>query len=174
MNNNRKNNDEVCALTKSLKAAYKKITELRAENEELRKENAQNAIYRDENTKTFIQMSKEYKIVCSQLEEIKKENHELKKLLAKSIEKEQLKTKEIFGRSSEKIDEILNASVEEIIDEAVEETAVLNHMERRIKHITNNQSTNKGKKKDTKIINKKEVSIYSKLLFGSTICCSIR
>ena len=38
MNNNRKNNDEVCALTKSLKAAYKKITELRAENEELRKE----------------------------------------------------------------------------------------------------------------------------------------
>ena len=56
MNNNRKTNDEVCALTKSLKAAYKKITELRAENEELRKENAQNAIYRDENTKTFIQM----------------------------------------------------------------------------------------------------------------------
>lgn len=150
MNNNRKTNDEVCALTKSLKAAYKKITELRAENEELRKENAQNAIYRDENTKTFIQMSKEYKIVCSQLEEIKKENHELKKLLAKSIEKEQLKTKEIFGRSSEKIDEILNASVEEIIDEAVEETAVLNHMERRIKHITNNQSTNKGKKKTGK------------------------
>lgn len=148
MDNNRIKSDNAGVSREEMQAAYRLIEELRAEISDLRKQVAQNEIYKEENTRALSQMSVEYNKVCSELAEVKKENESLKFLLNKTIEEEQMKTNEIFGRSSEKLDDILDAPATiEVIDEATEETKDLDYDRIRSENITHN---NRGKKKSGK------------------------
>ena len=64
-------------------------------------------------------LAKEYQKVCGERDALRKENAQLKAALKKSAEDSQKKTREIFGRSSEKIEELLNTAYDrEEVDEA--------------------------------------------------------
>jgi hypothetical protein len=75
--------------------------------------------YRTENSNALTAMAFEFQKNKQELEVLRKENKELKEALTHMTEKEQLKTKDIFGRGTEKLSDIFDASmIREEQDEA--------------------------------------------------------
>lgn len=75
--------------------------------------------------------AKEYRRVCSERDAYHEENIRLKAALKKAAEESQKKTRELFGRSTERIDDLLNSAADcGEIDEAREEDAAEGHARR--------------------------------------------
>ena len=69
-------------------------------------------------------LAKEYQRICAERDALRAENNQLKAILRKTAEDSQKKTQEIFGRSTEKVKDLVNFVIEEEdVDEAAEEHA---------------------------------------------------
>jgi len=91
-----------------------------------RKRGAEEAAYRIENQNALTAMAKDYQALKAKLETTVLENARLKEDLTRIAEQNQLKTKDIFGRSTEKLPDIINAALDiENEDEAMIEIAEL-------------------------------------------------
>ena len=87
-----------------------------------RKREHEEAAYRIENQNALTAMAKEYQSLKAKLEAVASERDRLKEELARVAEQNQLKTKDIFGRSTEKLPDIINAPLDtENEDEAMAE-----------------------------------------------------
>ena len=99
-------------LNKSREELIQTIVIQRMELEELRN-------YKASNAAALEAMHKEFMHWKNEAIRLQSENKELTKVLADTIEKEKLRTNDIFGRGTEKLSELLGESeVEEIVDEA--------------------------------------------------------
>ncbi|MDO4476211.1 MAG: IS66 family transposase [Lachnospiraceae bacterium] len=88
----------------------------------LRQEKELQLTYRAENERAMKSMTLEYAQLLQENERLQKENQHLSQLLTLTQDKEQLKTKAIFGRGTEKLDDLLeNGKIIELIDEATTE-----------------------------------------------------
>lgn len=76
-----------------------------------------------EREKSTTLFAKEYQQVCTERDALRKERDDLKKALKKTADQNQKKTRTIFGRSTEKTEDLFNAvPVIEEVDEADHET----------------------------------------------------
>ena len=96
-------------------------------------------------------MAEEYQKMKKECDRLKTENSSLKKALQLTIEKEQLKTNELFGRHTENIDSLINSTVpEELIDEAETEDTSSNTAVRNRENIKHVRKTDSGRKRAPK------------------------
>lgn len=90
----------------------------------LRRNAEQKEIYFIENRNSLTVMSKEFRKVKSENEDLRAENRELKETITRISEMNKLKSIDIYGRGSEKLDGIIdNTACQDEIDEDPEETA---------------------------------------------------
>ncbi len=135
----------------ALDAAYAIIENLRKSNDEKAKTIAGLEIYKTENERAMTQMAEEYQKMKKECDRLKTENSSLKKALQLTIEKEQLKTNELFGRHTENIDSLINSTVpEELIDEAETEDTSSNTAVRNRENIKHVRKTDSGRKRAPK------------------------
>jgi len=88
----------------------------------IKKEAADNEIYRIENTKALAAMSKDYNAAVGEVMALRKEVGELKAALDHTTQVSQLRANDIFGRGTEKLSDIIDAEpAREETDEADEE-----------------------------------------------------
>lgn len=107
----------------ALLAAYEKIEQLYAEKKEMQRHILELELLQKENENSNTAMAIDYQKIRDERDKLKKEVAELKTLLQLTTDKENLKAKTLFGRSSEKIKGLLNNSdVQEILDEDDKET----------------------------------------------------
>ncbi len=90
---------------------------------ELRKALAEETGYRVENSTAITAMYSEFQKNKKELEEALRENRELKSALTLVAEKNQLKTKELFGRGTEKLSDLFDAVV--VVEEEDESSVVI-------------------------------------------------
>jgi len=89
----------------------------------LKKQSDKDAVYRIENERALTAMAKDYQNIAGRLALALAENKALKETLTRIAEQDQLKTKTLFGRGTEKLSDILHAPLEkEEFDEEQEET----------------------------------------------------
>ena len=69
----------------------------------LKKQADRDAIYRIENERALTAMAKEYQNITGRLAEVLTENKALKETLTRIAEQDQLKTRTLFGRGTEKL-----------------------------------------------------------------------
>ena len=120
MSNNR---TEQFDMKVALDAAYAKIESLIEEKREMQKRISELEIREKEREKSNTEMALAYQKACDKIDTLEKEVSELKTALQLTIDKDKLKERNIFGRSSEKMNDLLNNSTaSEIIDEDVNET----------------------------------------------------
>jgi hypothetical protein len=87
-----------------------------------RKRECEEAAYRMENQNALTAMAKDYQAIKAKLEAVVLERDLLKEQLTRIAEQNQLKTKDIFGRSTEKLSDIIDAPLDtENEDEAMAE-----------------------------------------------------
>ena len=96
-----------------------------------RKREREEAAFRIENQNALTAMAKDYQSLKAKLEAVVLERDRLKTDLTRIAEQNQLKTRDIFGRSTEKLSDILDApldteSEDEAMAEAVELTSAAN------------------------------------------------
>lgn len=139
-------------LSEALNAAYVIINELRSERDELKKQISGFEIYKAENSRIIAQMSADNNKTQAKLKKLEKENHDLRETLKLTAEKEKLKTKEQFGRSSEKIEDLLGELVpSEIVDEDHKETETsYSDSEKTVSNILHHKCRKRGKKQSGK------------------------
>ena len=139
-------------LSEALNAAYVIINELRSERDELKKQISGFEIYKAENSRIIAQMSADNNKTQAKLKKLEKENHDLRETLKLTAEKEKLKTKEQYGRSSEKIEDLLGESVpSEIVDEDHKETETsYSDSEKTVSNILHHKCGKSGKKQPGK------------------------
>ena len=122
MNNMNSATADTGASAELIQALYRKIEEKDDLISELRKENISLKNYRIETERMNTQIAADYQTLNRKYENLLQENKQLKAILDKVTEKEKLKTQELFGRSSEKTDDVLNSgNAEEFVDEVPEE-----------------------------------------------------
>ena len=93
---------------------------------EYRKREREDAAYRIENQNALTAMAKDYQALKARLETVAADRDRLKADLARIAEQNQLKTKDIFGRSTEKLSDIIDAPLDtENEDEAAAEVVEL-------------------------------------------------
>jgi len=91
-----------------------------------RKREREDAAFRIENQNALTAMAKDYQALKAKLEAVVLERDHLKVDLARIAEQNQLKTKDIFGRSTEKLSDIIDAPLDtEREDEAMTEIVEL-------------------------------------------------
>ena len=91
-----------------------------------RKREREDAAYRIENQNALTAMAKDYHAIKARLEAVILERNQLKADLTRIAEQNQLKTKDIFGRSTEKLSDIIDAPLDtENEDEAAAEIVEL-------------------------------------------------
>ena len=91
-----------------------------------RKGEREEAAFRIENQNALTAMAKDYQAIKAKLEAVVLERDRLKGDLARIAEQNQLKTKDIFGRSTEKLSDIIDAPLDtEHEDEAMAEAVEL-------------------------------------------------
>lgn len=78
----------------------------------LKKQADRDAIYRIENERALTAMAKDYQNITSRLAEVLTENKALKETLTRIAEQDQLKTRTLFGRGTEKLSDILHAPLD--------------------------------------------------------------
>ena len=85
----------------------------------LRKQLLEYQSYMTENSSAITAMSRDYQKLLTEVKDLRQENKDLREVLAHTVEKEQLKTKELFGRGTEKLSDIYGSAPDiEEIDEA--------------------------------------------------------
>ena len=115
MSNNR---TEQFDMKVALDAAYAKIESLIEEKREMQKRISELEIREKERENSNTEMALAYQKACDKIDTLEKEVSELKTALQLTIDKDKLKERNIFGRSSEKMNDLLNNSTaSEIIDE---------------------------------------------------------
>lgn len=77
----------------------------------LRRQLAEQLGYRIDNSNALTAMAVEFQKAKQEVLDLRAENRELKEALARMTDKEQLKTKDIFGRGTEKFSDIFDASM---------------------------------------------------------------
>lgn len=88
----------------------------------LKKQADKDAIYRIENERALTAMAKDYQNIANRLAEALTENKALRETLTRIAEQDQLKTRTLFGRGTEKLSDILHAPLDkEESDEDQEE-----------------------------------------------------
>ena len=94
----------------------------------LRKQLLEYQSYMTENSSAITAMSREYQKLLTEVKSLRQENKDLREILAHVAEKDQLKTKELFGRGTEKLSDIYGSAPDmEEIDEAETEIIELPH-----------------------------------------------
>ena len=137
----------------ALDAAYAKIACLIEEKNEMQKRIAELEIYKEENESSNTEMALAYGKVCDERDKLKKEVSDLKTVLKLTIDKDDLKTRKIFGSSSEKMSNLINNSTaSEILDEDENETSSCSEAQARrnrdnIKRIQNSDASKPRKPK---------------------------
>lgn len=122
MNNMNSATADTGASAELIQSLYRLIEEKDTQISELRKENISLKNYRIETERMNTQIAADYQTLNRKYENLLQENKQLKAILDKVTEKEKLKTQELFGRSSEKTDDVLNSgNAEEFVDEVPEE-----------------------------------------------------
>jgi len=87
-----------------------------------RKREIEEAAFRIENQNALTAMAKDYQSIKAKLENVIVEKDRLKEELRRIAEQNQLKTKDIFGRGTEKLSDIIDAALDtEYEDEAMDE-----------------------------------------------------
>ena len=120
MSNNR---TEQFDMKVALDAAYAKIESLTEEKREMQKRISELEIREKERENSNTEIALAYQKACDKIDTLEKEVSELKTALQLTIDKDKLKERNIFGRSSEKMNDLLNNSTaSEIIDEDANET----------------------------------------------------
>lgn len=74
----------------------------------LKKQADKDAVYRIENERALTAMTKDYQNIANRLAEVLIENKALKETLTRIAEQDQLKTRTLFSRGTEKLSDILN------------------------------------------------------------------
>ena len=72
----------------------------------LRKQLLEYQSYMTENSSAITAMSRDYQKLLTEVKDLRQENNDLREILAHVAEKDQLKTKELFGRGTEKLSDI--------------------------------------------------------------------
>lgn len=116
-----------------------------------RKQEAEEAAFRIENQNALTAMAKDYQSLKNKLEAVTSERDKLKNELIKIAEQNQLKTKDIFGRGTEKLSDIIDAPInadneDEAATEIIEFTPERRHKTPSIS-APKNENTEKRKKK---------------------------
>lgn len=75
----------------------------------LKKQADKDAVYRIENERALTAMAKDYQKIAGRLALALAENKALKETLTRIAEQDQLKTRTLFGRGTEKLPDILHA-----------------------------------------------------------------
>lgn len=92
----------------------------------LRKQLLEYQSYMTENSSAITAMSRDYQKLLTEVKDLRQENNDLREVLAHVAEKDQLKTKELFGRGTEKLSDIYGSAPDmEEIDEAETEIVEL-------------------------------------------------
>lgn len=150
MSNNR---TEQLDMKVALDAAYAKIESLIEEKREMQKRISEFEIREKERENSNTEIAIAYQKACNKIDALEKEVSDLKTVLQLTIDKDKLKERNIFGRSSEKMNDLLNNSTaSEIIDEDANETpscdeARAKRNRKNIKRIQNSDTTKPRKPK---------------------------
>ncbi len=120
----------------------------------LRKQAAMDSAYRIENERAMTAMAKDYQNMARRLEEALAENKELKQALTRIAEQDQLKTKTLFGRGTEKLSDLLHAPLAQ--EELDEDTQEAGPQEAHYKGTASGMRPGHGKKHGKKHAGKRE------------------
>ena len=136
--------------------------ELHMSNDELlaiiadcRRRESEESAFRLENQRALTAMAKDYQLLKENLRQVTAERDSLKYELTRIAEQNQLKTKDIFGRGTEKLSDIITAPLAtEQDDEATAE--IIEFAPDRKKPVISNPVSEKQNKKNKKQIGKRE------------------
>lgn len=120
----------------------------------LKKQADKDAVYRIENERALTAMAKDYQNIANRLAEVLAENKILKETLTRIAEQDQLKTRTIFGRGTEKLSDILHAPLDR--EEFDEEQAEPEPSPKPCGKTTSERDCSAGKKHGKKHAGKRE------------------